>query len=235
VSKKNRLERIAYANVALAFNDKFYNSIFIDESTVQATKNAYKIWNKKFPDETRLGLIEKYSHPESVHVIGGISRRGPTPLIIFKSKFKSFKTLSTNYLFTNNFTDSLNRFGFTHLINTFLRPFIHQSYPNGHRLHMDNARSHVAVHSRNYFIQNNINHFKTPAQSPDLNPIELVWNDLKVFFGEEVKPNTLNELINGINLFWNTKVTVAYCNQKIDHLEKVLKTILIKGGKATGM
>ncbi len=30
VSKKNRLERIAYANMDLAFNDKFYNSIFIE-------------------------------------------------------------------------------------------------------------------------------------------------------------------------------------------------------------
>jgi hypothetical protein len=49
--------------VALAFNDKFLNSIFIEESTVQSTENAHKIWNKKFPDETRLGLIEKFSHP----------------------------------------------------------------------------------------------------------------------------------------------------------------------------
>jgi len=56
-----------------------------------------------------------------------------------------------------------------------------------------------------------------------------------VFIGEKVKPYTLNELINGINLFWNTLVTVAYSNQKIDHLEKVLKKILIKAGKATGM
>jgi hypothetical protein len=60
VSKINLLERIAFANVALAFNDKFLNSIFFDESTVQSTKNARKIWNKKFPDETRLGLIEKF-------------------------------------------------------------------------------------------------------------------------------------------------------------------------------
>ncbi len=35
------------------------------------------------------------------------------------------------------------------------------------------------------------NHFKTPAQSPDLNPIELVWNDLKFYIGKYVKPNTM--------------------------------------------
>ena len=85
-SFKNRLERIAFANAALTFQDKFMNSIFIDESSVQANQNANKIWNKKFPDETRLGLLEKYSHLQSVHAIGGISRKGPTPLVIFKSK-----------------------------------------------------------------------------------------------------------------------------------------------------
>ena len=85
VSLKNRLERIAFANNALLFNDKFMNSIFIDESTVQATKNAHKIWYKPFPDETRLGLISKYAHLESVSVLGGISRKGATPLMIYKS------------------------------------------------------------------------------------------------------------------------------------------------------
>jgi hypothetical protein len=84
VTLKNRRERIAYAYAALAFRDKFTDSIFIDESTVQSTKNAYKIWNKPFANETRLGLIEKYAHPISVNLLGGISRRGPTPLIIFK-------------------------------------------------------------------------------------------------------------------------------------------------------
>jgi hypothetical protein len=55
--------------VALAFNDKFFNSICLDESIVQATKKAHKIRNKTFPDETIIGLIEKYSNPQSVHYI----------------------------------------------------------------------------------------------------------------------------------------------------------------------
>ena len=129
----------------------------------------------------------------------------------------------------------MNSYGFTHLMNSFFTPFKNQHCPTNHRLHMDNARSHISAHSTNYLRQNNINHFKTPAQSPDLNPIELVWHDMKVFISEEIKPNTLDDLINGINTFWNTKVTVQYCNVKIDHLQRVLKTILMKGGKATGL
>ncbi len=53
---------------------------------------------------------------------------------------------------------------------------------------MDNDWPHVAVHTRDFSNNNDINHFKSPAQSPDLNPIEIVWHDLKVFLEEEVKP-----------------------------------------------
>jgi hypothetical protein len=53
---------------------------------------------------------------------------------------------------------------------------------------MDNDWPHVAVHTRDFLNNNDINHFKSPAQSPDLNPIEIVRHDLKVFLGEEVKP-----------------------------------------------
>jgi hypothetical protein len=43
------------------------------------------------------------------------------------------------------------------------------------------------------------------------------------------------ELINGIKQFWNEKVTIAYCNKKIDHLNKVIETILLLDGKASGL
>ena len=74
-----------------------------------------------------------------------------------------------------------------------------------------------------------------PAQSPDFNQIELVWNDLKYYIRTKIKPNNLEELITSINRFWETKVTREYCNSKIDHLEKVLKRAIVLKGKATGI
>jgi hypothetical protein len=74
------------------------------------------------------------------------------------------------------------------------------------------------------------------AQSPDLNPIELVWHDMKVYIAEQVKQKNALELINGMNTFWNTFVTVEYCNSKIDHVrDKVLNKIIKLDGKATGL
>ena len=74
-----------------------------------------------------------------------------------------------------------------------------------------------------------------PAQSPDFNPIELVWNDLKYYLKQKIKPNNVEELVLGINRFWETKVTVEYCNSKIDHLDTVLKRTIVLRGMATGI
>ena len=72
-------------------------------------------------------------------------------------------------------------------------------------------------------------------QSPDFNPIELVWNDLKFYLRTKIKPNNLQELIAAINRFWETKVTPEYCKSKIDHLETVFKRTIVLRGKATGI
>jgi hypothetical protein len=52
------------------------------------------------------------------------------------------------------------------------------------------------------------NHFQTPAQLPDLMPIELVRNDHKYFICTEWKPSILAELITGIANFWINQVTI---------------------------
>jgi len=36
-------------------------------------------------------------------------------------------------------------------------------------------KSHAEIHTRSYLNHKNVNHFKSPAQSLDLNSIELVW------------------------------------------------------------
>jgi hypothetical protein len=100
---------------------------------------------------------------------------------------------------------------------------------------MDNAKCHVSKSTMRFLRRNLINHFKTPAQSPDFNPIELVWHDLKDYLSKVIMPTGENDLVNGILKFWRQIVTVEYCNSKIDHLKRVLDTAIVNKGKATGM
>ena len=72
-----------------------------------------------------------------------------------------------------------------------------------------------------------------PPESPDLNPIENLWHELKEYIRREVKPTRKAELIVGIKRFCNT-VDVNKCNKYINHLQKVFPRIIQLDGAATG-
>lgn len=133
------------------------------------------------------------------------------------------------------FTGKLNAKAFQYLLGEFLIPFINEKFPNFHKLHMDNAPTHTSDDTTDFIFHHNINHSKSPAQSPDLNPIELVWNDMKQFLRLDVKPRNRDQMIGGIVFFWDNFVIVEYCNLKIDHLYRVRKRVIEVDGKPTGL
>ena len=82
-------------------------------------------------------------------------------------------------------------------------------------------------------MRKSINWWRTPPESPDLNPIENLWHELKEFIRREIKPTTKDQLVHGIKTFWKT-VDKAKCNKYIDHLKKVVPKVIELDGDATG-
>ena len=114
-----------------------------------------------------------------------------------------------------------------------LLPFLRTVYPSGHRLMQDNDPKHTSNLCGDFFTENHVNWWKTPPESPDLNPIENLWHELKEYQRREVKPKTKDELVNGILAFWST-VDVAKCKKYIGHLRKVIPRVIEVNGDATG-
>ena len=88
-----------------------------------------------------------------------------------------------------------------------LLPFINRTYPDSHRFMQDNDPKHTSRTAKAFYESEGINWWQTPPESPDLKPIENLWNKLR----REVKPTRQSELIAGINRFWDS----------IGHLKKV--------------
>ena len=74
----------------------------------------------------------------------------------------------------------------------------------------------------------------TPAESPDLNPIENLWHEFKHFLPRRVKPTNKEQLVGGIKLFWETRVTPESCKKYINHIQKVIPAVMENQGRATG-
>ena len=114
-----------------------------------------------------------------------------------------------------------------------LLPFLEGVCPDGHRFMADNDPKHTSRAARAYLEQKQVIWWRTPAESPDLNPIENMWHELKEFMRREVKPKIKQELIDGIEQFWAT-VDVAKCTRYIRHLRKVIPKVIELQGAATG-
>ena len=73
-----------------------------------------------------------------------------------------------------------------------------------------NARPHVARICRQFLSRNNVNVLPWPAVSPDMNPIEHIWDFLgrKVPAGRNV--HNLRDLENVLIQEWNSKTKCAY-------------------------
>ena len=69
-----------------------------------------------------------------------------------------------------------------------LVPFLKSVFPDGHRYKQDNDPKHTSQIATHFFENKDINLWKTPAESPDLNAIENLWHELKEYIWHEVKP-----------------------------------------------
>ena len=122
---------------------------------------------------------------------------------------------------------------FTSILARTLLPFLKSVFPDQHHFMQDNDPKHTSRIAKQFFEDNSINWWKTPAESPDLNPIENLWHELKEYIRCEVKPMTKQQLVDGILAFWKT-VDIDKCNKYISHLRKVIPRVIEFDGKATG-
>ena len=68
--------------------------------------------------------------------------------------------------------------------------FICMVYPDVHRLMQDNDPKYTSKKVQSFLEEEGVNWWKTLAESPDCNPIENLWHELKEFIRWEIKPSS---------------------------------------------
>ena len=123
------------------------------------------------------------------------------------------------------FEGIMNSEFYQEILATSLIPFIQEQFPESHRLMQDNDPKHVSKSTVNWMQERGINWWKTPPESPDLNPIENVWAAMKMYLRKTIKPTNKQELIAGTSEFWS-KLTVDTCNRFMNHIDRVIPVVI---------
>jgi len=114
-----------------------------------------------------------------------------------------------------------------------LLPFYDQMTQERGLVHFqqDNASCHTSKKTKKWFEDHHIPLFYHPPNSPDLSPIEPVWNELKNMISKlEKQPPTADELIAAVHTAWD-QLNVADVDKHISSMsERVTAILETRGG-----
>ncbi|PIO15124.1 hypothetical protein AB205_0078930 [Aquarana catesbeiana] len=207
----NKQKRVTHAKLWLETGENFHHMLFTDESTISLVRFNTMAFRKK--KDTCL-LSRSQNNPVKIHVWGGISKFGPGPLVLFEGIMDA-------------------AFFKEHIVTNALVPYLKQVYPDRCCVMMDNDPKHSCAAP--FMASNGVNWLRTPPESPDMNPVEMVWAHLKGYLKRVHKPTNKAELIDGILKFWRDFLTIKICCDTIDHIKKVLPVVIERNGAATNM
>ena len=198
--------------------------LFVDETSVRIRDLPIYQWRtpSSYPEASSITSGVK----KKLNVFGGISYKGATKFAVRFSKILSIYIWSANLVLNNGkvFKQNMDANLYSIIIKKFVLPFAAAEYDFDCTIHQDNDPKHNSLLCRNLLERFNIEWIRAPPNSPDLNVIEMLWNDLQTKVRSE-KCTTAEEVGQAIHDF-QMSLTAEKCRKYIDKLPSIIEKVI---------
>lgn len=213
---KQRVKRLKWAKNHISLSDNYWNQvIFSDESKFEIPAGRKgRVWRKDGEAFSPKCTHRTVKHPGGVMVWGSISSKGLGKLLFIDGNIDSVKYQE---ILAEGLLGSLSS-------AVLEQPPIFQH---------DLASCHNSKSTRLWMNAHNIEVLEWPANSPDLNPIENIWNDIKFMIRKaNTLPRTKDELKSLILQFWEG-FPAARCQKLISSMSRRCESVIKSKGYPT--
>ncbi|CAK9832042.1 Transposable element Tc1 transposase [Anthophora retusa] len=214
ISKKNKQLRLNFAKAFINKDTNFWNTvIFSNESKFNlfGSDGRQKVWRKPNTELELKNLRSTVKHGGgSVMVWGCMSANGPGNLVFIDGTMDKIKYLN---ILKENLINSSEKLG----------------VPRDFYFQQDRNPKHTAKIVQEWLIYNILHILPSPPQSPDLNPIEHLWEELDRRLRTSIitSKDTLKQNIMDA---WNS-ITSDVTKKLVHSMENRLRAVIkAKGG-----
>ena len=219
LTRRHRVNRVNWARTHIRWIRQQWNSVlFSDESRFSIHRSdgrvrVYRRRNERYADCCLLER-DRFGGGGSVLVWAGIAHGYRTPLVVVDGNLNA-----------QRYRDEILA---RHVIPMF------QNIANINLFQQDNATSHTARDTVNFPRTNNIAFINDwPAKSPDLNPIEHLWDNLdQRIRRRRIPPSNINDLTQALIQEWNN-IPQAEINTLVGSMRQRCQAVLHAQGGHT--
>ena len=215
LNQKQRQKRLTWATEKQHWTVAQWSKVlFSDESKfcMSFGNQGARVWRKTGEKEMPKCLKSSVKYPQSVMVWGAMSAAGVGPLCFIKGR--------------------VNAASYQEILEHFRLPSAEKLYGDEDFIFQhDLAPAHSAKTTGKWFTDHGITVLNWPANSPDLNPIENLWDIVKRKL-RDARPNTLDELKAAIEASW-ASIRPQQCHRLIASMPRRIEAVISAKGFPT--